>query len=246
MNLTIAVPTTGHREKLDALWESYLNTTRDMHKVHWTWIYNPLLDDTAMQYANDIRHHDGGYGTVDEIRLSHRVGLCAAWDMAIKCKPTDWIVLLNDDCIFGHEWQMEFDKLIRDHSGFDIYLLCEPYNWSGFAVNTRWYKEFGEVLKPFDYIEGYWEDNDIYLTMAAAKGLRTKDEIYRKLIYCVPYNHEGFGLFTHKPWHGKAGNRRWNDQINKAVFDQRWVQSAEDDPLAIELKNGTWWRPRHS
>ena len=161
---------------------------------------------------------------------------------------TDWTCIVNDDIHYERCWDDQFRKLVEKKPEFDIFLLCHPYNWSGFAVNRRFVAQYPFRL---EFPEGYYEDDDIYLRVAYRNHRKNKNEVYTKDIYCLPYNESRKGaprrLFKHVPIHSKQESEfhnRWDDQANLKVFLKYWAMTNPSVRGAIQSKNEQdWWKP---
>ena len=242
MNLTVAIPTNADWQRLEYLENSICNTF-DQEHVKFVFIDNcntfghdmkPWIEKVQKQYR----------GKIELLVLKERVGLTTAWKAATDHSDTDWTILANDDIYFNPSWDLNFKRLATHEApGFGIYLLCHPYNWSGFAVNKDFVERFPWRT---EFPAGYHEDNDLYLRVASAYCYTAKSDIYSKAIYCLPYVTNGREYcFTHSTDNADSKRSthytRWDQKANQLIFHKYWRQCHPTTPGAIENKNGNYF-----
>lgn len=242
MKITLAIPTNADMARLEKLKYHITKQTFAQEMV------DVLIIDNGNTFGRDLTSYllsvQKAYrGSVTLLTLPERVGLTSAWKAATDASLTDWTVLVNDDTYFMPAWDATFIELINRETTYDCYLLCEPYNWSGFAVNKKFIKEFPWRT---EFPAGYHEDDDLFLRVASARGLAKKSEVYSKEIYCLPYNESSTEgkprhCFSHEQGNDKSKKSkdytRWNDQANLNIFNKYWQEVSADTPGAIENKN---------
>jgi hypothetical protein len=241
MKITLAIPTNADWERLNRTKQSLVQNTAEPENVDVIFVDNrntfghdmqPFVDSVQEEYR----------GSVKLVCMPLRCGLTTAWKWCTDSSSTDWTVITNDDIYFMPGWDTKFRDLLKKEPGFGLYLLCHPYNWSGFAVHTSFVEEFPWRT---EFPAGYHEDNDIYLRVATARGLTTKSEIYTKAIYCLPFATSPpqycFQHLHHTETQKSKFYTRWNEEANLKVFTKYWRQCAKWTPGAIENKNGHYY-----
>lgn len=244
MKITLAIPTNADWERLNRTRQSILKTTINPQVVDIIIVDNGnTFGHDMTEWVNEFKESYRGY--VELYKMPKRAGLTTAWKWCTDMSMTDWTVIINDDTSLTLGWDVIFRNLLEKEPNHDIYLLCHPFNWSGFAVNRAFVKEFPWRT---EFPEGYYEDNDIYLRVATARGLTKKSEIYTKAIYCLPYVTEGQPTkfcFTHAQDNAISKRSphytRWNSAANLRVFNKYWRRRSPGTPNAIEMKDGNYY-----
>lgn len=252
---TLVIPTNADWNRLRPMADSLLVNTAQKKLLQVIIVDNcntnhhdlrPFMDELRAGWS--VR--GGDPDDIILVKAPYRLGLTSVWHYGFSHARTDWVCIVNDDIHYEHCWDDQFRKLTRKKPNYDAFLLCHPYNWSGFAVCHRFVAEYPFRL---EFPEGYYEDDDIYLRVALRNRWTRKTQVYRNEggIYCLPFNEktkEGQprGLFKHVPIHTKEKSKfhnPWNEQANFAVFSKYWTQVAPGTPGGIECKDGRWWKP---
>lgn len=230
MKVSLIVPTNGMIQRLSAFFDSFRNTmypndaelilidNANEHKLGFA----GLVDDWRRTYRANIRL----------ITLPKATGLTKMWDLGAKEASNNWMMFLNDDILFTKNWDIKFQLMVEQNYGINIYLLCNPYGWSGWGCNRNFLKEF-----PFrtEFPGIYFEDDDIYLRVAHANNLKTKHDVYHGPIY-DQFTRDGESLFIHK--HINDPKRNIFLEGNEKMFRKLWIKCSPNDPDAIQGKNG--------
>jgi len=242
MKFTLAIPTNADWNRLNSMKMSLISNTAEPENVKVIFIDNCNTNnhnmDTWFREFQDRWAERNGQASL--IKLPERVGLTTAWKACTDESKTEWTCITNDDLYFMPAWDTTFKELVERKQEHDIFLLCNPYNWSGFAVNKKFIQDFPWRT---EFPEGYFEDDDIYLRVASANNLHKKSEIYTKAIYNLPYVESRY-CFEHRPVHSKNDSkfhRGWDGPLNKQFFDQWWQEVTPKFPGAIENKNGKYF-----
>ena len=243
MKITLAIPTNADWRRLNKTRQSIVSNTFTPMDVNIVIVDNGnTFGHDLTQWVNELQ---ADYrGTVKLEVMPKRAGLTTAWKCCTDTSNTEWTVIINDDTYLMPAWDETFRQLLNKEPGHGCYLLCHPYNWSGFAVSRDFIQEFPWRT---EFPEGYHEDDDLYLRVAQARGFTTKSEVYTKAIYCLPF---ATGLtqycFTHSSDNAESKKSeyytRWNQQANARVFHKYWRRVAAGTPGAIENKNGQYFK----
>ena len=243
MKVTLAIPTNADWRRLDKTRESIIANTANPKLV------DIVIVDNGNTFGYDMSDWVSGFnneyaGSVRLEVIDKRGGLTTAWKRCTDVSKTEWTVITNDDTTFMPLWDQIFRDLIKKDLGHEIYLLCHPYNWSGFAIHPSFLEKFPWRT---EFPSGYHEDDDIYLRVATAHSLTKKSEVYSGPIYCLPYVTEGREYcFTHSTDNAdskrSAHYTRWDQRANAVVFHKYWQQVAANTPGAIENKNGMFFK----
>jgi hypothetical protein len=248
MKVTLTIPTNADWRRLDRTRESIIANTFDPSLV------DIVIVDNGNTFGYDMSEWVEGFnqeyrGSVRLEIMEERGGLTTAWKRCTDASNTEWTVITNDDTTFMPAWDKIFRDILKEHgtdtghSAYAIYLLCHPYNWSGFAVHRSFLEEFPWNL---EFPSGYHEDDELYLRVATARGFTKKSEVYSKAIYCLPYVTNGRRYcFTHSTDNSdskrSAHYTRWDQKANQLVFHKHWRQCHSNTPGAIENKNGSYY-----
>lgn len=235
---TIAAPTDGDPHRWKQLLDSFEKNT--VHPERFNWIILDNFNAWNHSFIEEKKWLESLGCDVDHAVPNSRMSLARAWDSSLQCSKTHWTFLINDDIVFNPRWDEQWELIKNNQPLFDMFLLCEPYNWSGFVVNKNWYNKFAWMLNKPQFPAGYYEDDYIYLEMADYYTCKTKKDVYTKAIYCVPFN-LGFGLFEHKHIPPASFANKWDKMANFKAFSKYWTEVHPGYPDGIEAKDGKYY-----
>ena len=242
--ITVAIPTNADWARLDRMKQSLVSNTAEPENVDIIFVDNRNTFGHDMQPFVDSIQKDY-LGSVRLVCMPLRQGLTTAWKACTDASRTKWTVITNDDVYFMPAWDTTFKTLIEKEPSHELYLLCHPYNWSGFAVNRAFVEEFPWRT---EFPAGYHEDNDLYLRIATARNLFKKSDIYTEAIYCLPFATDPpeycFQHLHHTETEKSPHYTRWDEEANLAVFNKYWRRCPKFEKGAIENKNGQYFVAR--
>lgn len=239
-NYTIVVPTDGDPARWKQLIDSFAENT--MYPGDFSF----LIIDNKNAWSNDFElvksSLESLHTDVQIQRWPQRVSLMDCWYNGIRWSRTDWTFLINDDIVFEKGWDITWETIFQNNQLEKIFLCCDPYNWSGFAVSKKWLDEWSWLFTRINWPAAYYEDDFIYLEMADKYKCKTKAEVYGNdgPICSIPFRFNT-RLFEHKHIPPSQFANRWDKAANKAVFKKYWREVSPDWEGAIEAKDGRYY-----
>lgn len=237
--ITIGIPTIN---RADLLKETLDDVSKKMKKLE-----HLIIVDNGKQKIDIPKN------LVDKTLVTtpeNNLGVAASWnymmDKAFNEFDSDYILLLNDDIVFGKSYSA-LEQIIRDNE--DPLLALSTYFWSVALISKECYKLVGDFDELF--FPAYYEDNDYAFRLRLLGGKLSHIDALEPIIKRnsqtikkAPHLNDNFTknkrLYM-KKWGGQPGKEKFKKPFNgrdvKVKTDVPNKEKKTDSTVPINLKS---------